>query len=168
MRNLTKALAAPAIVSLTVTAAPSTASATPATVNRCLPRHLTVTAQSAGAAAGTFGIHLTYTNTGSACTLRGYPGVSALGTAGRVLGSPAGRDPLYPVTTQTLGHGGTAMSLLLLADVYNYPPARCHYAKGAAFRVYPPGASAADRAAYSFEGCRKPVVYMHTTAVAKG
>ena len=170
MRRFAKFLAAPALAAgLGLATVPATASAAPAAPpGRCLSQQLTLTAQYEGGAAGTTGIWILYTNNGTTCTLRGYPGVSALGTAGRTLGSPAGRDPVYPVTTQLLKHGWSVMSLILLGDVYNYPAAQCQPAKGAAFRVYPPGAYNADTAAYTFEACRKPgIVYMHTTAVFK-
>src|SRR3989440_320293 len=65
---------------------------------------------------GTLG-HVTYklrfTNlTGHACTLRGFPGVSAVALNGHQLGSAAVRDTTSPPRLVHLGRGATATALL--------------------------------------------------------
>src|ERR1022692_3127969 len=60
--------------------------------------------------------YLEFTNlSGHACTLRGYPGVSAVSLSGRQLGSPAGWDT--PKTTAVrLASGATATAELLVSE----------------------------------------------------
>ncbi len=66
--------------------------------------------------AGGSGYYIEFTNlSGHACTLRGYPGVSAVSLSGRRIGSPAGRGS-PGTTTVTLANGATAHAQLLVAD----------------------------------------------------
>jgi hypothetical protein len=76
-----------------------------------------------------------------ACTVYGYPGVSALGTGGHQLGRAAGRGPASANRLVTLGRGATAHVLLQITDVANFPPASCGVTTAVALRVYPPGAT---------------------------
>ena len=99
--------------------------------------------------AGGSAYYIQFTNlSGHACTLRGYPGVSAVSLSGRQIGSPAGRGS-PSTTTVTLANGTTAHAQLLVADVANFGsrcatglPARPGrpetFPSAAGFRVYPP------------------------------
>jgi hypothetical protein len=66
--------------------------------------------------AGGADYYLEFTNlSGHACTLRGYPGVSAVSLTGRQLGSPAGWGSPR-ATTVRLASGRTATAELQIAD----------------------------------------------------
>jgi hypothetical protein len=93
----------------------------------------------ANGTAGSVYYHLHFTNlSGHACTLRGYPGVSAVAFAGQRLGSAAARMTTH-VRTLKLARGDTADVLLRVVEAGNYPAARCHPTTAAGLRVYPPG-----------------------------
>jgi Protein of unknown function (DUF4232) len=124
-----------------------------------------------GAAGSTY-YQLELSNTsGQACTLYGFPGVSAVGTGGRQLGSAASRDYADPVRLVTLRRGATAHVLLKIVDVGNFPPASCHPATAVALRVYPPNDRRSVEVPFPFQGCRKsgPVfLYVRTTVGGTG
>jgi hypothetical protein len=99
-------------------------------------------------AAGSVYYHLEFTNlSGRACSLNGYPGVSAVDLAGRALGSPASRNPSL-VRTITLSDGATANAILRIVAVGNYPAARCNPTSAAGLRVYPPSRRASKLVPY--------------------
>jgi len=114
--------------------------------------------------AGGSAYYIQFTNlSGHACTLRGYPGVSAVSLSGRQIGSPAGRGS-PGTTTVTLANGATAHAQLLVADVANFGsrcatglPARPGrpetFPSAAGFRVYPPDQTASKVIPYPFAAC---------------
>src|SRR5579875_1906986 len=92
-----------------------------------------------GAAAGTIYYPLEFTDLShQACTLYGFPGLSAIGGNGQQLGSPASWDHSVAARTVRLAPGGTAYALLEYSDVVtgNCPGT----SKGTAseLRIYPP------------------------------
>src|SRR5690349_757846 len=96
---------------------------------RCMTPQLVVWLDTSGggAAAGSVFYRLNFTNlSGHACTLAGYPGVSAVDLGGRQLGSPAGRNPQKPFRVVTIRAGGTASAVLQISQAANFPPAACH------------------------------------------
>ena len=97
--------------------ATSAASAAPDATPACSTANLSVwvdVSQGSGAA-GTISYPLDFTNTGSrACTLYGYPGVSATNANGGQIGRAAGRNPLYKAKTVTIPAGGSAHAVPLL------------------------------------------------------
>jgi hypothetical protein len=107
--------------------------------------------------------YLEFTNqSGHTCTLRGYPGVSAVSLSGRQLGSPAGWGA--PATsTVTLANGATAQSKLQIEDtgvfgsscVANQPPPGQPgiLPTAAGLRVYPPNQTAAKVVPYPLRAC---------------
>jgi hypothetical protein len=56
------------------------------------------------------------TNLGTTCTLRGYPGVSAVSASGRQLGSPASRVTGIHIKTVTIQRGGSVKAAVGLKD----------------------------------------------------
>lgn len=107
-----------------------------------------------GGAAGSYGVELVTTNTGrTACTLKGFPGVSftAPGT-GAQLGAAADREPGQTSPLVRLAPGASATALVRVTQAGNYGP-RCQLAKAAGFRVYLPGETAAQYAPYAAEAC---------------
>jgi len=121
------------------------------------------------AAAGSVHYELELTNlSGRSCTLRGYPGVSAVDLAGRQLGNAALRNRADPVRTIALAPGGTASASLQIANTDVYPATRCRPTRAAGLRVYPPNQKASKVAPYPFRACsRSGVTYLQVRAVTK-
>lgn len=106
--------------------------------------------------AGSTYFQLELSNTsGRACTLYGFPGVSAVGSGGGQLGRAAARDHADPVRLVTLRRGATAHVLLRIVDVTNFPAASCDPANAVALRVYPPNDRRPVEVPFSFRACRK-------------
>jgi len=100
------------------------------------------------------------------CTLRGYPGVSAIDLAQRRLGSPAGRNPRDPVRTVLIPTGESAQFLLQLHDPGFFPQATCRPAMAAGLRVYLPNAFTSSTVPVPFRACsRVGSVFLRVLAV---
>jgi Domain of unknown function (DUF4232) len=155
-----------AMVLAAVVAAPSHA-ATPA----CEPRALDVWLNTqGGVAAGSAYYKLEFTNLSAhACTLRGYPGVSAITANGRQVGSTGGRNPAHSLRTVTLARGGSAVAVLQITDAHNFPPSSCRLVTAAGIRVYAPGTRQAKTVPFPFPTCAKEgTVTLHTESVQRG
>ena len=105
--------------------------------------------------AGGASLIMNFTNlSGHACTLHGYPGVSAASLRGRQLGRPAlrgsGKTPVV-----RLGSGATATAWLYISDATVYPPYLCHPVTAAGLRVYPPGQTASKVIPFPFLTCAR-------------
>jgi Protein of unknown function (DUF4232) len=157
-------------------AAPAVAAGTP----RCATSGLVVWMNTQGdGAAGSVYYTLKFTNlSGHACTLRGYPGVSAVSLTGRQLGSPAGWGSLR-ATTVRLASGRTATAELQIADTGNYSqcfqrlPQRPGMAgllpTAAGLRVYPPNQTASTVIPYPLRACAHTgPVWIHAGPVTPG
>jgi Protein of unknown function (DUF4232) len=124
---------------------------------------------------------LEFTNlSGHACTLRGYPGVSAVSLTGRQLGSPAGWGS-PATTTVRLASGATATADLQIADPGGYgnrcllpPPWQQPWRPGtlptaAGLRVYPPNQTASTVIPYPLQACAHTgPVWIHAGPVTPG
>ncbi|HEV2376896.1 MAG TPA: DUF4232 domain-containing protein [Streptosporangiaceae bacterium] len=105
----------------------------------------------------------------STCTLFGYPGVSALGTGGKQLGSAAGRNASHPPALVTLQPGATAHVFLQITTVANFPPSVCQPTTAVALRVFPPNNTTAAQIPFSFQACSKAgPVYLQVTTTLSG
>jgi hypothetical protein len=120
--------------------------------------------------AGTLYMPLEFTNRSQqTCTLFGFPGVSALSSAFRQLGSPAAWAGGQPGTV-TLAPGRTAHAILQYSNAItgNCPAT----SKRTAFelRVYPPGQTQADHALWAYATCTAPgsSVFMTVQFIAPG
>jgi hypothetical protein len=119
--------------------------------------------------------YLEFTNlSGHTCTLRGYPGVSAVSLSGGALGSPAGWGVVRPATV-ALAPGATATSILQVADPGNFgsrcflPGSPAHLPTAAGLRVYPPNQFVSKVVPYPFSACaRTGPVYLHAGPVTAG
>ena len=141
-----------------------------ATTSACASRALDVWLNTqAGTAAGSTYYRLEFTNLSAhACTLRGYPGVSAIAANGRQLGSPAGRNRAHTTRTVTLAPGGSASAVLQITDAHNFPPASCRLATAVGLRVYAPGATQAKTVPFPFPTCTKAgTVTLHTESLQR-
>lgn len=76
----------------------------------------------------------------AACTVKGYPGVSFVGSGNGIqLGAAASRDAGgIAITTLTLAHGESAHSQLNITVAGNYGPATCKPKAADGLRIYPP------------------------------
>ena len=121
-----------------------------------------VPANQGNGAAGTTHYPLEFTNiSGHACSLFGYPGVSAVSGTGKQLGSPAGWGSLSGARRVVLAPGATAHAILAIHDVYAYTKRACDPADTVELRIYLPDQRLATSAAFSFEACsRAGIVYM--------
>jgi hypothetical protein len=105
--------------------------------------------------AGTTYYPLEFTNTSQrACSLFGYPGVSAISRTGQQLGSPASWGSLSGAREVILEPGATAHTILAYHDVQAYTPRVCDPVDTTFdLRIYPPGQRLATSAAFDFEAC---------------
>ena len=100
------------------------------------------------------------------CSLRGYPGVSAVDLGGRQLGSAAGRNPRTPVQTVVLAPEGSGQFLLQVNDPGFFPRGSCPPTTAAGLRVYLPNATSASVVPVPLRACsRAGSVFLHATAV---
>ncbi len=103
--------------------------------------------------AGSFYYKLEFVNlSGHACTLAGYPGVSAVNLSGHQIGASAKREATGRPRTVTLAPEGEATAIVHVVDV-GALPASCRPTPAAGFRVYPPGESASKVVPYPFRTC---------------
>ncbi|HEY5058252.1 MAG TPA: DUF4232 domain-containing protein [Gaiellaceae bacterium] len=118
------------------------------------------------ATAGSFYYDLKFTNlSGHACTLRGFPGISAVDIRGHQLGSPGSRAT-SSARLVSLADGGTATALLRITVAANFPNATCRRVTAAGLRVYPPNQRVSKVVPFPFEACsRSGPVYVSVRAV---
>jgi len=103
-----------------------------------------------------------------ACTLYGYPGVSALRADGSQLGSAAGRAGGTKELV-TLAPGGTAHATLYIDYAGDTTASACHPTTAALLRVFAPGDYASIQFAFSFPACaRRGPVYLNVSTVTAG
>jgi hypothetical protein len=154
--------------------ATSAASAAPAAAPACATANLGiwVNISQGSAAAGTVAYPLDFTNTGSrACTLYGYPGVSATNANGGQLGRAAARDPIYKARTVTIPAGGAAHAYLFWVEVLNFSPSACKLGTASLLKVYPPNRKSAADTFFSLQVCKstKPLFqYLSVSTVQPG
>jgi Protein of unknown function (DUF4232) len=119
-------------------------------------------------AAGSSYYELELSNTSShACTLFGFPGVSAMDAHGQQLGSAAGRDHADVPHVVTFGRGATAHVLLRIVNTGILPG--CHPAAAAGLKIYPPDDTASVLLPFSFSACtRHGPVYLYVRAAVSG
>jgi len=126
---------------------------------KCATSKLVVwlTPQVGGGYAGGYAYTISFTNVGThACTLFGFPGVSAhkLPTSLQ-LGKAAGQDGSLQPTT-LIAPFATATAVLLIADAGNFPASTCGPTWSGGLRVYPPGSFTWKWIPYYFSACSLP------------
>jgi hypothetical protein len=138
-----------------VTAPPATAGTGSAPV--CATTQLTLRIGGGLVSSGADIYFLYFKNTsGTVCTLRGYPGVSAVtGPAGSAsqIGAAAERTATSPVATQLLKPGGSAQATLEFARAGNYVSAQCHHVDVLYLKIFPPGDTTATYAGIDEKAC---------------
>ena len=121
--------------------------------------------------AGSSYFPLQFTNlSGHTCSLRGFPGVSAVNRNGQQLGSPAGWSHVTQARTVFLAPGATAHTLLQYSDVEVTTAPGCDPVPAAfELRVYPPGQYSATYAAFDLQVCSHAgPVYMNVQPIVPG
>jgi Protein of unknown function (DUF4232) len=167
------AVAAAAVAGLAISSAAYAATSSPTAPAAAIPQcgaafgqdgnvSAWVPADQGNGAAGTIRYPLEFTNiSGRACSLFGYPGVSAVSGAGKQLGSPAGWGSLSGARRVVLAPGATAHTILAIHDVLSYTERACDPADAVELRIYLPDQRLATDAPFSFEACsRTGIVYM--------
>jgi Protein of unknown function (DUF4232) len=169
------AMIAAAILVPTAALATSGRSAAPAgtAAPKCATAALTAWMPAAGSGyAGGAVYELEISNTSArACTLYGFPGVSALGSNGHQLGSPASWDHAHPSRLLTLSPGATAHAVLRIVDVsaFGNPQQPCHPTKAAALRIIPPNDRTSIKIPFSFNACATPgPIYLSVRTTQSG
>lgn len=156
------------VASLAATGSP--AAATAASTPACATAGLVAWISYDQGAAGTFYYSLSFTNlSGHACTLRGHPGVSAVGLSNAQVGARGswGNPGNAKLRTVKLGNGATATAVLAITDVGVFPAKTCHQVMAAGLRVYPPGQSASKVIPYPFSACSTRQPFMTAGVVQK-
>jgi len=157
------ALLAVLAASTSAVAGATAASSTPP----CATSRLVVWLDTSGdGAAGSVYYNLKFTNlSGHACTLLGYPGVSAVDLGGRQLGSAASRNHHTPARLVRLASGGTASAVLQITEARNFPSRSCRPVTAAGLRVYPPNQTASKVIPFPVGACsRAGPVYLRVEA----
>lgn len=117
--------------------------------------------------AGSSFFTLRFTNlSGRACTLLGYPGVSAVDLHGRQVGKAATREPMR-ARVVSVARGATATAILRIVDADNFPAGVCRQVTAAGLRVYPPGQRTAKTIPFPFRACSRAAgpAYLHVRPV---
>jgi len=148
-----------ALVAAATVAAAAKPAASPAT---CKTSVLVVWLNtSEGAAAGSTSYTLEFTNESEhACSLAGYPRVSAVDLHSHILGRQGSPDrSTHPVAIALAG-GATGTAGIRIVDARNFPLAACHPNEAAGLIVAPPTQTAAKLVPFPFEACSSsgPVV----------
>jgi hypothetical protein len=110
-------------------------------VKSCLTRNLKVSLGPPNGTAGTTFYPLQFLNAGTtSCTLKGYPGVSAVTSSGQQIGSPASRNNTK-FQTVTLAPGKQASASVGIVDTGNFSPTACAPVTAAGLKIFPPNQS---------------------------
>lgn len=146
-------LASCAVLVFTTSAAPSAAAAS---APRCSTSGLVIwlNDQAGGGTAGSVYYKLEFTNLSArACTLVGYPGVSAVNLRGGGVGGGASREVIHKPRPVTLANGATASAVLRIVDAGALPS--CAPVSAAGLRVYPPGQTRAKVVPFPLQACSR-------------
>jgi Domain of unknown function (DUF4232) len=150
-------LAAVIAVALGATAAVAAHTGSASAVPACSASQLRVWIGLPGdGAAGSVAYQLQISNVSkSRCSLFGFPGVSALNSKGKQLGSAAVRDHSIAASTVTLSRGVTAHFFLRITDVLALQPSTCKPVNAAGLRVFPPNTTKSSFVRLAFKACSK-------------
>jgi hypothetical protein len=125
-------------------------------------------------AAGTIYYPLEFTNlSGHTCSMRGFPGVSAISRSGQQLGSPAGWESgggFGTPRTVDVRAGATVHAVLAYHDAAVSTEPGCHPVNTTfELRVYPPNERAATHAFFDLEACsHSGVAYLSVGPIKPG
>ena len=148
-------------------AAPARAGA--ASAPSCSASGLVIWLGQANGTAGSAYYQLFFTNlSGRTCSLRGFPGVSAVNLAGGQIGAAAARDHSGSTAAVTLANRRSASATLRIVDAGAFPQSACGPVTAAGLRVYPPNQRGSKVVPYPFLTCsRAGEVVLNIRPVAK-
>jgi hypothetical protein len=151
------AAALASVAALAVTASSAPAGAGAASTPKCATSGLVIWLNNEqNGTAGSFYYTLVLTNlSGQACTLIGYPGVSAVNLAGHQLGSPALHEASQKPRVVTLASRAGATAVLRIVDVGIIAASGCRPVTAAGLRVYPPGQTTSKLIPFPFKACSR-------------
>lgn len=119
-----------------------------------------------GGTAGSVFYKVRFTNLSAhACTLTGYPRVSAVNLAGKQISSAAQQEAGQVPKVVKLAKGATATATLRVVDPGNFSP--CHEVTAAGLRVRPPGQSASKLIPLPFATCSSSGQHTLSVGVVK-
>ncbi len=119
-------------------------------------------------AAGSLFYNLNFTNlSGHTCTLRGYPGVSAINLSGHRIGAAASKDNGVATHTVTLRNGQMATSELRIVENGDFPASICGPVTAAGLRVFAPNSTSSKTIPFPFGACSKPGSSVLTVRVVR-
>jgi hypothetical protein len=122
----------------------------------CATSALKVSLGPANGTAGTTFYPLRFVNKGTTtCTLRGYPGVSAVTSSGEQIGKSASRIS-SKFATVALAPGKQQSSSVGIVDTGNFSPATCKPVTAAGLKIFPPNQSRAVTLKKNFSTCSSP------------
>jgi Protein of unknown function (DUF4232) len=164
------AIPAIALASASAPAGPGLAAAAGTAAARCPAGALTewIGVPGSGTAGSTY-FMLEISNTSArACTLYGFPGVSAVTARGHQIGSMAERSGDYPEQLLTLQPQDTVHVILRIIDVSSFTASACRPAVALGLRVYAPGAYRSSVVPFLFRACarRGPIDLTVSAAIA--
>jgi hypothetical protein len=162
------ALAAAATFAIPGGARAASATAAPS----CSPSQLVTYLRPApgGGSAGAFTYLLNFSNVGPrACTLRGFPGVSAVNQTGGQLGRAAQRTgaSVRTITLKAASSSsyGTAAAFLTFVDTNNFNANGCVSRIASGVKVFAPNTTVAQTVPIPFPACTTHTIFMKVTAV---
>jgi hypothetical protein len=127
--------------------------ATGTTVAGCTTSALKVSLGAGNATAGTTFYPVKFVNKSKrTCTLRGYPGVSAVTSTGKQIGNSASRVS-SPFATVTLAPGKARSASVGIVDTGNFSAASCKPVTAAGLRIIPPNQGASVIIKKKFSTC---------------
>src|ERR1700733_3307142 len=128
------------------------------TTSVCSTSALKVSLGSANGTAGTTFYPLKFMNTSKlGCTLRGFPGVSAVTGSGKQIGSPASQIS-SSYRTVTILAGKSASAQVGIVETGNFSSSQCAPVNAAGLKVFPPGQGKAVTIKKSFSTCSSTTV----------
>lgn len=132
----------------------------------CATSALKVSLGPANGTAGTTFYPLRFVNQGTTtCTLRGYPGVSAVTSSGKQIGNPASRIS-SKFSTVTLAPGKQRTSSVGIVDTGNFSAAVCKPVTAAGLKIFPPNQSRAVTLKKNFSTCSSTAtISLHVSPV---
>ena len=131
----------------------SNAKGAPAPSGGCATSALKVSLGKANGTAGTVFYPIKFVNKSkTTCTLRGYPGVSAVTKSGKQIGNAAKRTP-SKFRTVTLKPGKQQSSSVGIIETGNFSKARCKPVNAAGLKVFPPNQGTAVTLKKKFSTC---------------
>ncbi len=133
----------------------------------CATSALKISLGPANGAAGTTFYPLKFVNTSKAsCTLTGYPGVSAVTSAGKQIGNSASRNGAK-YNTVTLAAGKSASAAVGIVDTGNFSSAACKPVTATGLKIIPPNQGQSVTIKKSFSTCSSTSTTSLTVAPVK-